>query len=166
MLWLHQKLLFSEMSLYMTKKQLTLRLLLSRLWEWDCMTLAYVKKYQDAWYVAHSCLIYISIYVHKLQINDAHISIYDPGSRFATTPPPLPPWYGPKTCVLQHSAWKRGVCSVSCTVAGWPGLQTCKFAGIPATNLPKTCYLHLFAMFRLRHRGVVPLHPLLRQITL
>ena len=38
-------------------------------------------------------------------------SIYDPGSRFATTPPP-PTWYGPKTCVLQHSTWKRCICSV------------------------------------------------------
>ena len=63
-------------------------------------------------------------------------------------PPPLP-WYGPKTCVLQHSAWKRGICSVSCTVASWRGLQTCKFAGISATNLPKTCYLQCFG-FRKR----------------
>ena len=69
-----------------------------------------------------------------------YIYIYDPGSRFATTPPPLP-WYGPKTCVLQHSAWKRGICSVSCMVGGWRGPQTCKFVGFPATDLPKTCYL-------------------------
>ena len=40
-----------------------------------------------------------------------HGYIYDPGSRFATTPPP-PTWYGPKTCVLQHSTWKRCICSV------------------------------------------------------
>ena len=32
------------------------------------------------------------------------LAIYVPGSRFATTPPPPPIWYGPKTCVLQHSA--------------------------------------------------------------
>ena len=43
--------------------------------------------------------------------------------------PPPPPWYGPKTCVLQHSAWKRVICSVFCTVGGWRGPQTCKFVG-------------------------------------
>ena len=57
-----------------------------------------------------------------------HDSIYDPGSRFATTPPP-PTWYGPKTCVLQHSAWKRCICSVFCMVGCWCGPQPCKFVG-------------------------------------
>ena len=56
------------------------------------------------------------------------VPIYDPGSRFATTPPP-PTWYGPKTCVLQHSAWKRCICSVSCMVGCWCGPQPCKFVG-------------------------------------
>ena len=56
------------------------------------------------------------------------INIYDPGSRFATTPPP-PTWYGPKTCVLQHSAWKRCICSVFCMVGCWRGPQPCKFVG-------------------------------------
>ena len=57
--------------------------------------------------------------------------IYDPGSRFATTPPPPPPtWYGPKTCVLQHSAWKRCICSVFCMVGCWCGPQPCKFVGV------------------------------------
>ena len=56
------------------------------------------------------------------------IYIYDPGSRFATTPPP-PTWYGPKTCVLQHSAWKRCICSVFCMVGCWCGPQPCKFVG-------------------------------------
>ena len=69
--------------------------------------------------------------------------------RGSLPPPPPLPWYGPKTCVLQHSAWKRGICRVSCTVASWCGLQTCKFAGISATNLPKTCYLQCFG-FRKR----------------
>ena len=35
----------------------------------------------------------------------------NPGSRFATTHPPPPrPWYGPKTCLLQHSAVFLGGC--------------------------------------------------------
>ena len=55
------------------------------------------------------------------------IHIYDPGSRFATTPPPT--WYGPKTCVLQHSPWKRCICSVFCMVGCWCGPQPCKFVG-------------------------------------
>ena len=50
-------------------------------------------------------------------------------SRFAVRYHPPPPWYGPKTCVLQHSAWKRVICSVFCTVGGWRGPQTCKFVG-------------------------------------
>ena len=44
-------------------------------------------------------------------------------------PPPPPTWYGPKTRVLQHSAWKRGICSVFCMVGCWHGPQTCKFVG-------------------------------------
>ena len=66
--------------------------------------------------------IYIFIYLRLL------IYIYDPGSRFATTPPP-PTWYGPKTCVLQHSAWKRCICSVFCMVGCWCGPQPGKFVG-------------------------------------
>ena len=55
-------------------------------------------------------------------------NIYDPGSRFATPPPP-PTWYGPKTCVLQHSACKRCIFSVFCMVGCWCGPQPCKFVG-------------------------------------
>ena len=52
-------------------------------------------------------------------------------SRFAVRyhPPPPPTWYGPKTCVLQHSAWKRCICSVFCMVGCWRGPQPCKFVG-------------------------------------
>ncbi len=57
-----------------------------------------------------------------------YIYIYD-WSRFVVRCHPAPQWYGPKTCVLQHSAWKRGICSVFCTVGGWRGPQTCKFVG-------------------------------------
>ena len=55
-----------------------------------------------------------------------HIYIYGTGPGPAGPPPP---WYGPKTCVLQHSAWKRWIWSVFCTVGGWRGPQTCKFVG-------------------------------------
>ena len=52
-------------------------------------------------------------------------------SRFAVRyhPPPPPTWYGPKTCVLQHSAWKRCICSVFCMVGCWCGPQPCKIVG-------------------------------------
>ena len=66
-----------------------------------------------------------------------YIYIYDPGSRFATTPPPSPPWYGPKTCVWQHSAWKRGICNVFCMVGSWRGPQTCEFVGFLQPNCRK-----------------------------
>ena len=65
------------------------------------------------------------------------IFIYDPGSRFATTPPPPPTWYGPKTCVLQHSAWKRCICSVFCMVGCWCGPQPCKFVGFSQPTFRK-----------------------------
>ena len=32
---------------------------------------------------------------------------------------PPPPWYGPKTHVLQHSGTKPDICSVFCMVGGW-----------------------------------------------
>ena len=50
-------------------------------------------------------------------------------SRFAVRYHPPPTWYGPKTCVLQHSAWKRCICSVFCMVGCWCGPQPCKFVG-------------------------------------
>ena len=49
--------------------------------------------------------------------------------RGSLPPPPPPTWYGPKTCVLQHSAWKRCICSVYCMVGCWRGPQPCKFVG-------------------------------------
>ena len=79
-------------------------------------------------------------------------------SRFAVRyHPPPPTWYGPKTCVLQHSAWKRCICSV---FAWWVAgavrnpANSLDFCNQPSENV-------LFAMFRLRHRGVVPPRPLL-----
>ena len=44
-------------------------------------------------------------------------------------PPPPPHGMGPKTCVLQHSAWKRCICSVFCMVGCWCGPRPCKFLG-------------------------------------
>ena len=80
-------------------------------------------------------------------------------SRFAVRyHPPPPTWYGPKTCVLQHSAWKRCICSVFLHggVAGAVRnpANSLDFCNQPSENV-------LFAMFRLRHRGVVPPRPLL-----
>ena len=49
--------------------------------------------------------------------------------RGSLPPPPPPTLYGPKTCVLQHSAWKRCICSVFCMVGCWCGPQPCKFVG-------------------------------------
>ena len=68
-------------------------------------------------------------------IAKVHLGLWEPGaqmtyiwSRFAVRyPPPRPTWYGPKTCVLQHSAWKRCICSVFCMVGCWCGPQPCKF---------------------------------------
>ena len=70
--------------------------------------------------------------------------IYVPGSRFATTPPP-PTWYGPKTCVLQHSAWKRCICSVFCMVGCWRGPQTCKFLGFLQPTFRKRVICNVLA---------------------
>ena len=78
-------------------------------------------------------------------------------SRFAVRYPPPPTWYGPKTCVLQHSAWKRCICSVFCMVGCWRGpkpANSLDFCNQPSENV-------LFAMFWLRHRGVVRPRPLL-----
>ena len=103
--------------------------------------------------VSLSLMIYIQYHIYKCAFT---VYIW---SRFAVRyhPPPPPTWYGPKTCVLQHSAWKRCICSVFCMVGCWRGPQTCKFVGFcnqPSENV-------LFAMFWLRHRGVVQPRPLL-----
>ena len=59
-------------------------------------------------------------------------------SRFAVRyHPPPPTWYGPKTCVLQHSAWKRCICSVFCMVGCWRGPQPCKFVGFSQPTFRK-----------------------------
>ena len=60
--------------------------------------------------------IYIYIYTYMIPVR-------------GSLPPPPPTWYGPKTCVLQHSAWKRCICSVFCMARCWRGPQTCKFVG-------------------------------------
>ena len=84
----------------------------------------------------------VLFHLEHLGINPLRrVYIYDPGSRFATTPPP---WYGPKTCVLQHSAWKRGICSVFWMVGCWRGLQTCKFAGFLQPSFRKRVICNVF----------------------
>ena len=67
------------------------------------------------------------IYIH---------TIYDPGSRFATTPPP-PHGMVPKPafCRIPHD------CRVFCMVGCWCGPQPCKFVGFLQPNFRKrvTC---------------------------
>ena len=66
----------------------------------------------------HCCWVweYMYIYIYMIPVR-------------GSLPPPPPTWYGPKTCVLQHSAWKRCICSVFCMVGCWCGPQPCKFVG-------------------------------------
>ena len=99
------------------------------------------------WYDYYITLQYMQVYIY--------IYIYDPGSRFATTPPPPMVWsqnlrfaaFCMKTRYLQ-GAW----------LARSANLQICRIScNQPSENV-------LFAMFRLRRRGVVPLHRLLCQI--
>ena len=118
-------------------------------------------QFSEPWNNIGFHLAFSILYIYNTCTYSIYIYIW---SRFAVRyhPPPPPPWYGPKTCVLQHSAWKRGICSVFCTVGGWRGPQTCKFVDFcsqPSENV-------LFATFWLRHRRVVPLHPLLCQIVI
>ena len=97
--------------------------------------------------------IYIYTYIHIYIY--IHIFIYMFPVRGSLPPPPT--WYGPKTCVLQHSAWKRCICSV---FAWWVAgavrkpANSLDFCNQPSENV-------LFAMFWLRHRGVVQPRPLL-----
>ena len=90
------------------------------------------------------------------------IYIYDPGSRFATTPPPPPHGMVPKPafCSIPHENVVFAV-FFAWWVAGAVRnpANSLDFCNQPSENV-------LFAMFRLRHRGVVPPRPLLflRQI--
>ena len=87
--------------------------------------------------------------------------IYDPGSRFATTPPPPPPMVWSQN--LRFAAFCMKTWYLQCFLhGGWlarsANLQILRIScKRPSENV-------LFAMFRLRHRGVVPFHPLLCQI--
>ena len=82
--------------------------------------------------------------------------IYDPGSRFATTPPP-PHGMVPKLafCSIPHENVVFAV-FFAWWVAGAVRnpANSLDFCNQPSENV-------LFAMFRLRHRGVVPPRPLL-----
>ena len=88
-------------------------------------------------------------------------AIYDPGSRFATTPPPPPPMVWSQN--LRFAAFCMKTWYLQCFLhGGWlarsANLQIYRIScNRPSENV-------LFAMFRLRHRGVVPIHPLLCQI--
>ena len=86
--------------------------------------------------------------------------MYDPGSRFATTPPPPPMVWSQN---LRFAAFCMKTWYLQCFLhGGWlarsANLQILRIScKRPSENV-------LFAMFRLRHRGVVPFHPLLCQI--
>ena len=87
----------------------------------------------------------------------SYIYIYDPGSRFATTPPPPPHGMVPKPafCNIPHENVVFAV-FFAWWVAGAVRnpANSLDFCNQPSENV-------LFAMFRLRHRGVVPPRPLL-----
>ena len=82
--------------------------------------------------------------------------IYDPGSRFATTPPPHMVW----SQNLRFAAFRMKTLYLQCFFAWWVAgavrnpANSLDFCNQPSENV-------LFAMFRLRHRGVVPPRPLL-----
>ena len=70
----------------------------------------------------------VALKAWKVQRTRLRLAIYDPGSRFATTPPP-PHGMVPKPafCSIPHG--KRCICSVFCMVGCWCGPQPCKFVG-------------------------------------
>ena len=86
-----------------------------------------------------------------------HVSIYDPGSRFATTPPPPPHGMVPKPafCSIPHENVVFAV-FFAWWVAGAvrKPANSLDFCNQPSENV-------LFAMFWLRHGGVVQPRPLL-----
>ena len=85
-----------------------------------------------------------------------YLSIYDPGSRFATTPPPPPHMVWSQN--LRFGAFRMKTLYLQCFLHG--GLlvrsATLQIRWIFATNLPKTCYLQCFGF-----DIVVPPRPLL-----
>ena len=72
-----------------------------------------------------------------------NICIYDPGSRFATTPPPPHMVWSQN---LRFAAFRMKTLYLQCFLHG--GLRvrsaTLQIRWIFATNLPKTCYLQCF----------------------
>ena len=70
------------------------------------------------------------------------VPIYDPGSRFATTPPPHMVW----SQNLRFAAFRMKTLYLQCFLHG--GLlvrsATLQIRWIFETNLPKTCYLQRF----------------------
>ena len=78
--------------------------------------------------------------------------------RGSLPPPPLPTLYGPKN--LRFAAFRMKTLYLQCFFAWWVAgavrnpANSLDFCNQPSENV-------LFAMFRLRHRGVVPPRPLL-----
>ena len=92
-----------------------------------------------------------------------YIYIYDPGSRFATTPPPSPPMVWSQN--LRFAAFCMKKWYLQCFLhGGWLARSAhLQMRGISCSRPSENV---LFAMFRLRHCGVVPLHPPLCRIVI
>ena len=86
------------------------------------------------------CFFALDLAFHILKIY-----IYDPGSRFATTPPPHMVW----SQNLRFAAFRMKTLYLQCFLHG--GLlvrsATLQIRWIFATNLPKTCYLQCFGFY-------------------
>ena len=83
------------------------------------------------------------ITIYNIYLSSIYIYIpYDPGSRFATTPPPHMVW----SQNLRFAAFRMKTLYLQCFLHG--GLlvrsTTLQIRWIFATNLPKTCYLQCF----------------------
>ena len=116
-----------------------------------------------------SCLIFSTLhfslfFFHTKETyngDSKYIYIYDPGSRFATTPPPPPPMVWSQN--LRFAAFCMKTWYLQCFLhGGWLARSAnLQIRRISCNQLSENV---LFAMFRLRHRGVVPLHPPLCRI--
>ena len=73
----------------------------------------------------------------------ANCSIYDPGSRFATTPPPHGMVPKPAFCSIPHENVVFAV--FFCMVGCWRGPQTCKFVGFLQPTFRKRVICNVLA---------------------
>ena len=121
-----------------------------------CVSSSLTSKFQEInqqQFVCFPQLITCNYCSVPLKNHDIHI--YDPGSRFATTPPPHGMVPQPAFCSSPHENVVFAV-FFAWWVAGAVRnpANSLDFCNQPSENV-------LFAMFRLRHRGVVPPRSLL-----